>query len=232
MLAAWAVTLLAFAGILAGLFLGSSAKISDHLAAAAGGLLFGISLFLVIPEIAESSGWLAAVLLAVAACCALIGLDRLLIHTGHSPRHGVVGPLLAAAAIHSFLDGWSVRVFAAQPLADIAVPLGLALHKIPEGLALGWIARRSFSNLWKAAAIGGMVEATTLAGAFVEPRANQSGIAAFGPWWSAVVLAIVAGAFLFLGVHALVPARSRPGVVPVFIATLVTVGGIALVRGF
>ncbi len=232
MVAAWALTLLAFAGIVIGLFLGDSARLSDHLAAAAGGLLFGISLFLVIPEIAEASGWLAAILLAIAACCALIALDRLLIHTGHSPRHGVIGPLLAAAALHSSFDGWSVRALSLQPVADIAVPLGLALHKFPEGMALGWIAGRSFSSSLKAAAICGTVEAMTLAGAFVEPRANQSGIAAFGPWWGAIVLAIVAGGFLFLGVHALIPARTRPGVIPVFVATLATVGGIALVRGF
>lgn len=231
MVAAWALTLLACAGIVAGLFLGQSVKLSHHLAAAAGGLLFGISLFLVIPEIAESSGWLAAIVLAVAACCALVALDRFLIHTGHSPRHGVIGPLLAATVVHSFLDGWSVRALSLQPLADIAVPLGLALHKIPEGLALGWIVRRSFSSIWTAGAVGGLVEAATLAGAAIEPRANQSGVAAFGPGWSAVVLAIVAGGFLFLGLHALVPARNRPGVVPVFIATLATVGGIALVRG-
>jgi zinc transporter ZupT len=232
MLAAWALTLLAFAGIVGGLFVGHAAKVSDHLAAASGGLLFGISLFLIIPEIAQASGWLPAILLAIAACCVLVGLDRLLIHTGHSPRHGVIGPLLAATAVHSFLDGWSLRALSIQPVADVAVPLGLALHKIPEGLALGWIARRSFSSTWKAAIVGCTVEATTLVGAWIEPRANQSGINVFGPWWSAVVLAIVAGGFLFLGVHALVPARSRPGVVPVFMATLATVGGIALVRGF
>lgn len=232
MLAAWALTLLAFVGIGAGLFLGEAARISDHLAAAGGGLLFGISLFLVIPEIAEASGWAAAILLAIAACCVLLGLDRLLLHTGHSPRHGVIGPLLAATAIHSFLDGWSLRALSVQPVADVATPLGLALHKIPEGLALGWFTRRSFSSIWRAATVACFVEAATLAGAFVEPSANESGIAAFGPWWSAVVLAIVAGGFLFLGVHALVSARSRPGVVPVFMATLATVGGIALVRGF
>ena len=232
MLAAWALTLLAFAGIWAGLFLGHEAKLSDHLAAAAGGLLFGISLFLVIPEIAEASGWLAAILLAAAACCVLLGVDRLLIHTGHSPRHGVIGPLLAATAIHSFLDGWSLRALSVQPFANVAVPLGLALHKMPEGLALGWIGRRSFSSIWKAATIGCIVEAATLVGAWIEPRANESGVDVFGPWWSAVVLAIVAGGFLFLGVHALAPARSRPGVAPIFMVTLATVGGIALVRGF
>ena len=227
---AWVLTLLAFAGIAAGLFLDHVLAVSDHLSAVGGGVLFGIALFWVIPEIAENAGWAVAIVLAMAACAGLVALDRLLIHTGHSPRHGVVGPLLAATAVHSFLDGWSVRAFAVQPVADVAVPLGLALHKVPEGLALGWIARRSFSSTWKAAGAAAGVELLTAAGAFIEPRANQSGASAFGSWWSAAVLAIIAGSFLFLAVHALVPARKRTGVLAVFVATLAAVGGLAFVR--
>lgn len=230
MAVAWALTLLAFAGIAAGLFLEHFVAVSDHLSAVGGGLLFGIALFWVLPEIAESSGWMAATAFTLAACCALAGLDRLLIHTGHSPRRGVVGPLLGATAIHSFLDGWSLRALAIQPVANVAVPLGLGLHKIPEGLALGWILRRSFPSKWRAAAVAATVELLTVVGAFVEPRANHSAAAAFGAWWSAVVLAIIAGSFLFLGVHALLPARKRISLVAVFLGTLIVVGGIALVR--
>jgi zinc transporter ZupT len=227
---AWMLTLLACAGIGVGVLLGSSGRLSDHLAAAGGGLLFGISLFRIIPEIAESSGWLMAVALSAVACCGLIALDRILIHTGHSPRHGVMGPLLAAAAAHSFLDGWSVRALSVQPFANIAVPLGLALHKLPEGIALGWIVRRSTSKRFQSGVIAGAVEMMTIVGAWVEPRANASGTAAFGMWWSDAVLAIIAGGFLFLGVHALVPARTRRGVVPIFLAAVAITAALALVR--
>jgi zinc transporter ZupT len=230
MAAAWALTLLAFAGIACGLSLDRLLALSDRLSAAGGGLLFGVAAFWVIPEIAAGAGWPAAILLAIAACAAIAGLDRILIHTGHSPRHGVIGPLLAATAVHSFLDGWSVRALAIQPVANVAAPLGLGLHKIPEGLALGWIVRRSFATRWKAAAAACGVEFLTLAGAFIEPRAYRSGTVAFGGWWGLAVLAIIAGSFLFLGVHALLPARKRAGVVPVFLASLVLVGGLALMR--
>lgn len=226
---AWVLTLLAFAGIAGGSFLRSSGRWSDHLSAAGGGLLFGISVFHVIPEIADSSGWLMALALSTAACCGLFALDRILLHTGHSPRHGVIGPLLAAAAAHSFLDGWSVRALAVQPLANVAVPLGLALHKVPEGLALGWVARRATTRKLAAAATAAAVELMTVLGAWVEPRANASGVAAFGSWWTAVVLAIVAGGFLFLGIHALLPARTRRGVVPVFLAVAAVTAALALV---
>ncbi|MBV9157219.1 MAG: hypothetical protein JO097_13230, partial [Acidobacteriaceae bacterium] len=144
------------------------------------------------------------------------------------PGHAVIGPLLAATAAHSFLDGWSVRLFTGQPVASIAVPLGLGLHKIPEGLAVGWIARKSMASPWKAAAAGLAVEAMTLVGAWAEPKVDASGAARFGALWSAAVLAIIAGSFLFLGLHAVLPVRRRAGVIAVFVGAMVVV---AIVRG-
>ncbi len=222
------LTLLALAGVAIGLAAGQSRTLSSHVAAAGGGLLFGIAIFWLLPEIAESLGWIRAVSLAAVALCGLVLIDRVLLHRHDSPGHGVIGPLLAATAAHSFLDGWSVRVFSGQPLANIAVPLGLGLHKIPEGVAVGWIARRSFPSTWKAACAGVAVEAMTLVGAWAEPRVDASGAARFGAWWTATVLAIIAGSFLFLGVHAVLPARRRVGVIAVFVGTVVAV---AIMRG-
>ncbi|MGI9075190.1 MAG: hypothetical protein ACR2JB_28600 [Bryobacteraceae bacterium] len=200
MAAAWLLTLLAWGGVVAGLFLGQWRRASSQLAAAGAGLLFGIALFLVIPEIAGRLGWTAAFGLALAVCCVLILLDRLLIHGSHSARE-VIGPLLAATAVHSFLDGWSVRALSVQPFASVAVPLGLALHKVPEGLALGLITRRSMSSIPRALTVSAGVEGLTLIGAIVEPGVNASGTARFGVGWTAIVLAVVAGSFLFLGFH-------------------------------
>lgn len=206
MAAAWVLTLLAWGAVVAGLFLGQWRRASAQLAAAGGGLLFGIALFLVIPEIAGRLGWAAAFGLALAVCCALILLDRWLIHGSHSARE-VVGALLAATAVHSFLDGWSVRALSVQPFASLAVPLGLALHKVPEGVALGLLTRRSMSSSTKALAASAGVEGLTLIGAIVEPGVNASGMARFGTWWTAIVLAIVAGSFLFLGYHTFIENR-------------------------
>jgi zinc transporter ZupT len=200
MAAAWLLTLLAWGGVIAGLFLGQWRKASSPLAMAGGGLLFGIALFLVIPEIAGTLGWVPAFGLALAVCCVLILLDRLLIQGSHSAGE-VVGALLTATAVHSFLDGWSVRALSVQPFASVAVPVGLAVHKVPEGLALGLITRRSMSSISKAIAVSVGVECLTLIGALVEPGVNASGTARFGTWWTAIVLAVVAGSFLFLGFH-------------------------------
>ena len=224
MAVAWLLTVLALCGAAAGVLIGQVRALSAPLAAAGGGLLTGVAIFFLIPEIAETSGWAAALLLAILAGLAMLLLDRFLAHSGHAIRQGVIGPLLAAAAIHSFLDGWSVRVFSGATLFAVAVPLGLGMHKLPEGAALGWVTRNSFGSAPKALAISAGVESMTLVGAFVEPYANRSGESQFGTWWTAAVLAIVAGSFLFLGFHALWPDWKRPRVLIVFLATLAVVG--------
>lgn len=231
MAVAWALTLLALVGVIAGVRLGQVRVLSSQIAAAGGGLLFGIALFGVIPEIAEISGWTAAYLLPMIAGCGLLTADWVLVHTRYSPRQGVVGPLLAATAVHSFLDGWSVRALAGQPVTGIAVSLGLALHKLPEGLALGWIARRASSSHWKAALAAGAVELLTVAGALLEPRINESGSLTFGNWWTSGVLAVISGSFLFLGFHALWPTWKRPGVMAVFVASFSLVGVMTVFLG-
>ena len=57
------VTLFAFAGVLAGVYLGTSRHLSPQVVAVGGGLLFGTSLFWVFPEMVGSAGWLYAILL-------------------------------------------------------------------------------------------------------------------------------------------------------------------------
>jgi zinc transporter ZupT len=226
----WLLTLLGLAGVAVGVYLGHARVLSSLLSAAGGGLLFGISLFWLIPEVGTITGpWLAFVL-ALLVAGMMAGLDRLLLHAGHSPRQGVLWPVLAAMALHSFLDGWSVRALAARPLPEIAAPAGLALHKIPEGIAAGWIAHRSTSSGWKAAAAGGAAQLATVAGALVEPNADRLGTARFGESWPAAVLAIIAGSFLFVGFHAVLPHWKKASVLVVFAATVLLVASAALIR--
>jgi zinc transporter ZupT len=224
------LTLLAITGAALGMMLGESQMFSSYLAAAGGGLLFGISLFWLVPEIASSSGWTAAVGMTAATCVILAFADHLFIHMGHASRQVALGPILAATALHSFLDGWSVRALASLRIAGIAGPLGLALHKIPEGIAIGWIARRSLHSSWKAAFAAVSVELATVLGAYVEPHASASGFAAFGAWWTAAVIAVVSGSFLFVAVHAVLPNRRQPGIIAIFMATLLLVAAVGFVK--
>ncbi len=222
MLAASLLTLLALAGVAAGLFMGHVRFLPAHVAAAGGGLLFGLSLFWVVPEAAEDAGQAAAWIMAIAVCGLLLLADRMLLHKGQASKH-VIGTLLVATAIHSFLDGWSIRAIAGNPFTNVTVTLGLALHKGPEGLAVGWISRRSIPRLWKAIVASSGVELMTLAGAAVQPIANQSGRAAFGPAWTAGVLSVIAGSFFFLGVHAILPNRKRLSVMVAFVGAFTLV---------
>ncbi len=221
------LTLLAIGGVIAGAFAGQARFWTFSLGAAGGGLLFGIALFWVIPEVAETSGWAGAVALVCAAFALIAALDMLLMHTGHSPRSGAIAPLLIATSLHCFLDGWSMRALGSQPVTNVAVAAGLALHKIPEGFALGWVIRRTLRASGKTIAAGSAIEALTALAAFIEPAANHSGAAALGAWWTAGVLAVISGSFLYLGFHVVVPERKKRGVVPLFAGTLAAMAVVA-----
>lgn len=237
------VTLFAYAGVMTGVFLGTSRHLSPQVMAIGGGLLFGTSLFWVFPEMVGSAGWLYSVLLLAAGVCLLWIVDTFLFSICPScshkhdhrdchqpPLHGFAGPLLAATAIHSFLDGWSVRVLAGDSLASWTAPAGLALHKIPEGLAIGLITRKSLASSWKAALAAMLVESCTLLGAWIEPAANRAGALQFGPLWTSCVLGAVAGSFLFLGYHTIHRGRRESGVVRAFSLTVALVAVAALIH--
>lgn len=225
------LTLLASVGVAIGVLLGRSRILSAHLGAAGSGLLCGIALFWLLPETAQISGWMAALGLTTGFGVVLALLDHYLIDEGWAKHENIVKPLLVATAIHSFLDGWSVRATAVNTLTAVAVPIGLALHKIPEGVALGWVVRRALGSTEKAMIAGIAVEFLTVAGAILEPRADQTGIENFGLWWITVVLAVIGGSFLFLAFHTVIPERRRIGVMAIFFTTLTLVGGAAALKG-
>jgi zinc and cadmium transporter len=224
------LTLLALTGVAIGVLLGKARTVSSHLGAAGGGLLCGIALFWLLPETAEISSWGTALALTSLFGIGLALLDHYLIDENLADRENILRPLLAATAVHSFLDGWSVRATSGDSLAGIAIPIGLALHKIPEGVALGWVVRRSIGSTRKALIAGAVVESVTLIGAVLEPHADRSGIEWFGASWMAAVLAVIAGSFLFLAAHTVVPERRKVGVMTVFFATLALVGGAAALK--
>src|SRR5689334_9524742 len=119
------LTLLALAGAAAGVLLGQSRTISSHLGAAGGGLLSGIALFWLLPEAAQVSGWAISLVLTASFGIALAIVDHYLLDETPAKQKNIVRPLLIATAIHSFLDGWSVRVTAGDSLAGVAIPVGL-----------------------------------------------------------------------------------------------------------
>jgi zinc transporter ZupT len=243
MLLALILTALAICGIAAGVLLGQTRDLPPRVAGAGGGLLFGISLFWMLPEMAQQSGWIESVAALSAGAILLWLVDHFLYpicpscshshdhhHCAGPPLHGFAAPILIATGIHSLLDGWSVQYLAPNGLAGFVAPLGLALHKIPEGLAVGIIAREAMSSTKGAAIACVIAESMTLAGAWIEPIADRMGASRFGPIWITGVLALIGGSFLFLGFHTAHASRKQPGVVPIFLLALAGVACLALVH--
>jgi zinc transporter ZupT len=203
-----------------------------------GGLLIGVALFGLIPELALDIGWLPGLLLVAVGYLALKALDRFAFsvcpscahdhsHEGcPEPLHGFAGPLLAATTIHAFVDGWglvAVQIGTHTPGAGTAFAAALLLHKIPEGLALGTILRASVDRAWLAFALCAAVESATIVGG------------ATGLWltpvnWVSYPLAIAGGTFLFLGVHAVHSDWKRRGARPAFIPAIAGAAGAALLQ--
>lgn len=176
------------------------------------GVLIGVALFGLVPELAAEVGWALSAGLFLAGYGVLLGVNRYVYpvcptcahdhdHSAcPSELHGFAGPLILAAAVHSFLDGWSIAtVQLAAPLGlRVSVPLAVALHKVPEGLALGGILRASVRSRAGAAGWAVVAEGATLAGGgmglLLGPR--------LGSEWILYPLGIAAGWLFYLGYHA------------------------------
>lgn len=243
MLLAFLLTLAAVGGVIAGVALGQSRSLSPQVIATGGGLLSGISVFWMFPELVADTGWVWGVLLVASGVAALWLVNRFVMpicpacsedhdheHCARPPLHGFAAPLLVLIAIHSLLDGWAIRVLGGDTLVSGAVVLGLALHKIPEGLAVGIIGRESVTSNWRAGLFGALAESSTLAGAWIQPAASRAGTLWLGAFWPAAVLGVIAGSFLYLGYHTIHRRRRGRGVLAAFLVTLALVGGAALLR--
>lgn len=205
------------------------------------GVLLGVALFGLVPELAVEVGWTTSLLLFAAGYGLLTLINRFNPvcptcahdHDHNScatELHGFAGPLVAAAALHSFLDGWSIAtVQLTVPLGlRVAVPLAVALHKAPEGIALGGILRAAVKS--RATALGWctLAEGTTLLGGLLGLVMAPH----LGTQWITYPLGITAGWLFYLGYHAVHEEWKRGGARPAFVSALSgVVGAAAIQRG-
>ncbi len=204
------------------------------------GVLLGVAAFGLLPELALAAGWSSTLILAVAGYAALIGIDRYVYPIcptcAHdhdhgaclAELHGLAVPLIGAAAVHSFLDGWSIATAEwVAPLGlRVAVPLAIALHKIPEGIALGGILRAALPSrpaafAWCAAAEGATL-AGGMAGLIMAPH--------LGTTWTLYPLGLTAGWIIYLGYHAVHSEWKLRGPAPAFFPALTGVAGAAMIQ--
>ena len=174
----------------------SAGKRAHVLIPLGGGLLAAVALFALIPETAEGIGWSLTLLIAAAGYLLLhlFDLAGLPVCPSCTHSHGFSGPLVAATSVHALVDGWGMIAVSGQK-ASLALLGVLLLHKIPEGLALGSILRMSAGRFGGAFGLAVLAEAPTLLGGALGMWTEQA-------TWIDYPLALAAGAYLFLGIHA------------------------------
>lgn len=233
-------TAVGITGALLGLWLTGLRRRAQAVIPFSAGVLLGVALFGLLPEIAGESGWAVTLFLFVAGYGLLFLVNRYAYpvcptcahnhdHAGCATElHGFAGPLIAAAALHSFLDGWSVATaqLAATLGLRVAVPLAVALHKLPEGIALGGILRAAVKS--RTAAMGWclLAEGATLAGG----AAGVLMAPHLGTSWIMYPLGITGGWLFYLGFHAVHEEWKRRGAAIAFVPALSGVAGAAIIQ--
>jgi zinc transporter ZupT len=203
-----------------------------------GGLLMGIAAFGVLPELAAGYGWPGGLGLLGFGVALLWMVGRYVYPVCPScshdhahelcstTLHGFALPLALAASLHSFLDGLGVAASQQDGgRLGTAVLLGVVVHKIPEGIALGVILRAAVKSQAAALALCVAAESATFFGGLFESIiAGRLGLQ-----WVTYALALAGGSFLYLGFHAVHGEWRRRGM-PAFMPALTGAAGAAALQ--
>ena len=236
------ITAIAVTAVVSGMALSSVPAIARRMVPFGGGVLVGVALLWVLPEMAafwnwpEALAWIAAgfVLLSIvdrflyAVCPSCSHVDEHDHDHCHTELHGFGPPLLLAAGLHAALDGWSVMAANGSVTLGPVFVLAVAIHKIPEGLALGVIARAAFDTRRTALQWSLTAEFMTLGGAAVEVVLAPY----LGDAFLHALLAIAGGAFIYLGGHAVHGEWRRRGWGAAMVPAFAGIAGLGALRLF
>ena len=234
------LVLLTLAGAAAGIKLAETPSLSQRVLPFSGGMLVGIAGFWILPEIAQRSGWLGASAGLAIGFAILWLIDHYIYpvcptcshthdHEGCSQSlHGFAAPLLIASGLHSFFDGWSLAVSQAQGFEDLKVAflLGIGAHKLPEGLALGALLAAALGTARKAMLGAAAAQLMMIAGGVLAVALAPL----LGTNWTIGFLSVAAGAFVYLGYHAIDSEYQRRGVLTSVMPALTGAVGAAALR--
>ncbi|MDR3704051.1 MAG: hypothetical protein P4L56_30660 [Candidatus Sulfopaludibacter sp.] len=233
-------TAVGISGAALGLWLRSMRQLARVVVPLSAGVLLGVACFGLLPELAAEGGWSVSLLLFAVGYGVLYSVSRygyaVCPTCAHdhdhnacaTELHGFAGPLIAAAALHSFLDGWGITTSQLSTALGlrIAVPLAVGLHKLPEGIALGGILRASVRSRAAALAWCFVAEGTTLAGGaaglWMAPH--------LGTHWIVYPLGLTGGWLFYLGYHAIHEEWKRRGAGPAFLSAAAGVAGAAAIQ--
>lgn len=184
----------------------------------AGGMMLAASLFsLLVPAVqyvaASGAPWPLGIVTAAALMAGVGLMQQMDRRTAHAHVETIevgqsmpqVGLVIAAIALHNVPEGLAVGVSAAAG-ANHGMTLGIAIQNIPEG----WIVASAMVALGAAPLRAALI---ALATGLVEPLGGLFGVIASSLAGSALPLALAAaaGAMLWVVSHELIPASHRPG---------------------
>jgi len=195
-----------------------SEKLMAPMLGLAGGMMLAASLFsLLVPAVQAVAASAAPRTLGLITALAFLAgtrlmqqMDRRLPHAhveaiGSHQAMPRVGLVVAAIALHNVPEGLAVGVAAASD-ADHGMTLGIALQNIPEG----WIVASAMLALGAAPLRAALIALGT---GLVEPLGGLFGVIASTLAGGALPLALAAaaGAMLWVVSHELIPASHQPG---------------------
>lgn len=206
-----------------------------------GGLLMGIAVFGVLPELATDRRWSGAAFLLLAGVALMWLVGRYFYpvcpscsHTHQhelceTALHGFAAPVAMAAGIHAFFDGVGIAASYAENVHGLAraLPVAVMLHKVPEGVALGVMLRAALPSRLAALALCVAAEGATFAGAVLETLVGPH----LGGAWTSYALALAGGSFLYLGFHAAHGDWKRRGALALRLAAAGAAAAAALLQG-
>jgi ZIP family zinc transporter len=184
----------------------------------AGGMMLAASLFsLLVPAVqtvaSSSSPWLLGIVTAGALLAGAALMQWMDQRTPHAHVEGVeesgrqpqVALVVAAIALHNVPEGLAVGVAAAAG-ADHGMSLGIAIQNVPEG----WIVASAMIALGASPLRAALIALGT---GLVEPVGGLFGVIASTVAGATLPLALAAaaGAMLWVVSHELIPASHRPG---------------------
>jgi zinc transporter ZupT len=136
--------------------------------------------------------------------------------------------LLIASGLHSFFDGWSLAVSQQKGFEGLKIAFlaGIGVHKLPEGLALGALLIAALGTAWRAMLAATAAQSMMLAGgaAAVLLAGHMT------PQWTIAFLSAAAGAFVYLGYHAVDSEYQQRGFRTAWMPALTGAAGAAILR--
>ncbi|HEY1945444.1 MAG TPA: hypothetical protein VGG97_00445 [Bryobacteraceae bacterium] len=224
-------------GTISGIHVMQSAHLSRKISAVSSGILLGVGLFWILPDITRGIGAAHSFLSVAAAGAAIYAVDRFIYpvcpccskhaHSQCLPPTRTLLPLTIAIGIHNLFDGWTAEVAAhAGNMLRSGIATGLLAHKVPEGLAFGMMLRAA-SRSRKAA----LLSAFTTGSCILAGSAVRDGLTLF-PTSSVVTLsmAIACASFVFVGLHTFQQQRRESGAKPALLSLAAGIAGTVIVE--